>query len=277
MPTFPAPDGTRLAYRSIGEGDPLVCLPGGPMRAAAYLCDLGGLAAHRRLIMLDLRGTGQSGTPADPASYRCDRMVDDVEALRGHLGLDRFDLLGHSAGTNLAVQYATRYPDAVARPLLITPSTFGVGVAVPGELRREIADLRHDEPWYPAASAALTAIAAGRGTDADWDAIAPFRHGRWDEAARRLEAEGGAQTNAEAAEVFASGFTPDATRAALATFAAPVLLLAGEYDLNSPPPAVADYAALFPAATLVVQPRAGHQPWLDDAEAFVAAVGKFLG
>jgi pimeloyl-ACP methyl ester carboxylesterase len=277
MPTFSAPDGTRLAYRSIGEGDPLVCVPGGPMRAAAYLGDLGGLAAHRRLIMLDLRGTGQSGTPADPSSYRCDRQVDDVEALREHLGLDRFDLLGHSAGTNLAVQYATRHPDAVARLVLITPSTFGVGVAVPGEMRREIADLRRDEPWYPAASAALTAIAAGRGTEADWDAIAPFRHGRWDDAARRMEAESDAQTNAEAVEVFASGFTPDTTRAAMASFAAPVLLLAGEYDLNSPPPAVAEYAALFPDASLVVQPRAGHLPWLDDAEAFVATVGKFLG
>jgi pimeloyl-ACP methyl ester carboxylesterase len=68
MPTFSAPDGTRLAYRSIGEGEPLICVPGGPMRDSAYLGDLGGLAARRRLIRLDLRGTGQSAAPADPAS-----------------------------------------------------------------------------------------------------------------------------------------------------------------------------------------------------------------
>lgn len=277
MPTFAVPDGTVLAYRSIGAGDPLICVPGGPLRDSAYLGDLGGLAAHRRLIMLDLRGTGQSGTPAEPASYGCDRLADDVDALRDHLGLDRFDLLGHSAGTNLAVQYATRHPDAVARLLLITPSVFGVGITVTAEMRREIAALRHDEPWYPAAAAALAAIAAGQGTDADWDAIAPLRHGRWDEAARRLDAEGPAQTNAEAADIFFSSLTPDATRAALAAFPAPVLLLAGEYDLNSPPPAVAEYAALFPEATLVVQPGAGHQPWLDDAQAFVTTVDTFLG
>src|SRR5215212_11058548 len=98
MATFDSADGTRLAYHQAGEGRSLVCLPGGPMRASAYLGDLGGLSAHRRLVLLDLRGTGDSAVPADPASYRCDRLVDDVEALRVELDLDRMDLLGHSAG-----------------------------------------------------------------------------------------------------------------------------------------------------------------------------------
>jgi pimeloyl-ACP methyl ester carboxylesterase len=51
------------------------------MQASAYLGDLGGLTAHRSLIVLDLRGTGESAAPADPATYRCDRLVGDVEAL----------------------------------------------------------------------------------------------------------------------------------------------------------------------------------------------------
>ena len=276
MPTFSAPDGTRLAYRSIGEGEPLICVPGGPMRDSAYLGDLGGLAARRRLIRLDLRGTGQSAAPADPASYGCDRMVDDVEALRAHLGLRRIDLLGHSAGTNLAAQYAARHPEAVSRLLLITPSLFGVGIPVTAEHRRAVADLRKGESWYPAASAALARIAAGQAAESDWEAIAPFRHGRWDADAQRLDAQHDAQVNAEAAKVFVESFTPEATRAALASFPAPVLLLAGEYDLNSPPAAVAGYAGLFPDATLIVQPGAGHQPWLDDPARFVAALTPYL-
>ncbi|GAA3903646.1 alpha/beta fold hydrolase [Actinoplanes auranticolor] len=277
MPTFSAPDGTRLAYRTAGEGDPLVCLPG-PMEDSAYLGDLGGLARHHRLVLLDPRGTGESATPADTGSYRCDRQVGDVAALREHLGLDRMDLLGHSAGGNVAVQYATRHPDAVSKLVLITPSLVGVGIPVPAEMRRATAQLRKNEPWYPAAAAALAAIGAGRGTDADWEALAPLRYGRWDAAAQRQHAESSKRMNPAIAEAFAAdgAFTPEATRAALATFAAPVLLLAGEVDLNSPPPAVTDYAALFPDATLVVQPGAGHQPWLDDPERFVAAVATFL-
>jgi proline iminopeptidase len=57
MPTFSAPDGTRLASRTAGEGDPLIRLPG-PMGDAAYLGDLGGLARHRRLVLLDPRHRG---------------------------------------------------------------------------------------------------------------------------------------------------------------------------------------------------------------------------
>jgi hypothetical protein len=83
LPTCYAADGTELAYRVQEEGTPLVCPPGGPMRDSAYLGDLGGLSAHRRLIMLDLRGTGQSAIPADPGSYRCDRLAEDVSGLQG--------------------------------------------------------------------------------------------------------------------------------------------------------------------------------------------------
>ena len=68
-----------------------------------------------------------------------------------------------------------------------------------------------------------------------------------------------------------------ATRAALATFNAPVLLLAGEVDLNSIPSVVAELAELFPNAELVVAPGAGHFPWLDDADRFVATTATFLG
>jgi proline iminopeptidase len=142
MPEVFAPDGTGLAYHVFGTGRPLICLPGGPMRASDYLGELGGLSAHRRLIMLDPRGTGRSAVPDDTASYRCDRMVGDVEALRDHLGLDRCDLLGHSAGTNLAVLYAVRHPDRVGSLALIAPSTMAVGVDATREDRLEVARLR---------------------------------------------------------------------------------------------------------------------------------------
>ena len=98
MPVFASYDGTELAYRVLGDGPPLVCLPGGPGRAAGYLGDLGGVSASRQLILLDPRGVGLSADPADPATLRVDLLVRDVDALRAHLGLERIDLLAHSAG-----------------------------------------------------------------------------------------------------------------------------------------------------------------------------------
>ncbi|WP_406389878.1 alpha/beta fold hydrolase [Streptomyces sp. NBC_00887] len=279
MTAFTAHDGTERAFHAFGAGAPVLCLPGGPMQDSAYLGNLGGLAAHRQLIMLDLRGTGQSAVPEDVSSYRCDRLVDDVESLRAHLGLDTVDVLAHSAGANLAALYAERHPGHIGRLALIAPSVMAVGITITGELRRGTAQLRRDEPWFPEAFVALEAIVAGNATSEAFEAIAPFFHGRWDEAARAFRAAEAGQKNAEAAGVFAAegAFDPDTTRAALARFTAPVLLLAGEVDLNSPPPAVTEFAGLFPHAELVVQPGAGHFPWLDDPGTFVAATAAFLG
>ncbi|MDH6118124.1 proline iminopeptidase [Kitasatospora sp. GAS204A] len=279
MPTFSAPDGTVLAYHLHGEGAPLVCLPGGPMRDPGYLGDLGGLAAHRQLIVLHLRGTGDSAVPEDAESYRCDRLVGDVEALREHLGLERIDLLGHSAGANLAVRYAERHPGRIGRLALIAPSTRAVGIPVTGETRRTAALLRKDEPWFAAAYAGFEAIEAGADTDASWLAIAPFHYGRWDAAVQAFDASGEEQQNEDAADRFLAdgAFDPDATRAALAVLPAPVLLVAGELDWSTTPAHAREFAALFPNARLAVQPGAGHFPWLDDAGWLTTAVATFLG
>ncbi|MFI6601575.1 alpha/beta fold hydrolase [Nonomuraea sp. NPDC050536] len=276
MPCFPSYDGTELAYREYGQGEPLICLPGGPMRDSAYLGELGGLSAHRRLIVLDLRGTGRSAEPEDPATYRCDRLVDDVEALRVHLGLDRMDLLGHSAGANIAVMYATGHPEHVARLVLVTPGAGAVGIDVGGEARLEIARMRAGEPWYPEAMAALEAIVAGNGTD--WDAIGPFFHGRWDEAAQAHQAADAGMRNHQAAAIFVAdgAFDPGSIRAALAKLDAPVLLVSGEVDVNTLPSVAVEYAGFFRDAEVVVQPGAGHYPWHDDADRFVTAVATWL-
>jgi pimeloyl-ACP methyl ester carboxylesterase len=278
MPTFTAPDGTTLAYHATGDGPPLVCLPGGPMQDSVYLGDLGGLTAHRTLIRLDLRGTGSSPVPRDTASYRCDRQVADVEALREELGLERLDLLAHSAGANLAALYTTRHPDRVDRLALITPSVFAVGLGITAEDRLETARLRRDEPWFAPAYASLEAITAGRATDGDWDAVAPFWYGRWDDEARAFRAAEQRQRNDEAAALYASdgAFDPDGTRTALAAFPSPVLVLAGECDVAGPERVMKEYAGLFPSAELVVQSGAGHFPWRDDPELFVTALAAFL-
>jgi proline iminopeptidase len=278
MPVFRATDGTELAYHRAGTGPPLVCLPGGPMRASAYLGDLGGLSARRELIRLDLRGTGQSATPADLASCRCDRLAGDVERLRAHLGLDRMDVLGHSAGASLAVLYAVRYPDRVSRLALIAPSTRAVGLDATVAMRQETVDQRRGEPWFADVAAAWARIAADQDSEADWAAIAPLYYGRWDAAARADHAAEHGQLNREAAgHFYADGaFDPAAVRAALAGFRPPVLLLAGELDIVTGPRLARQFAALFPAARLAVQPGAGHLPWLDDPARLAGTIDAFL-
>ncbi|MEU9855672.1 alpha/beta hydrolase [Streptomyces sp. NPDC047974] len=284
MPTFTAPDGTELAYHVTGSlpgsGPALLCLPGGPMQDSAYLGDLGGLTAFRQVIRLDLRGTGASAVPEDPSSYRCDRLVEDVEALRVRLGLDTVDVLGHSAGANLAALYTARYPGRVSRLVLAAPGTAAVGLDTSGEERLTAArqPWREGEPWFAEAYAALEDLASGRGGPGTFAAVAPFFHGTWDDAARERDAAAHRQRNGEAAGAYGSegAYDPAATRAALAAFGRPVLVVAGEGDANTPPPTAAAYAELFPAARLEVLKGGGHFPWHDDAAWFAGRVADFL-
>jgi pimeloyl-ACP methyl ester carboxylesterase len=274
-----ADDGTRLAvHLTDGPGAPLLCLPGGPMLDSAYFRDLGGLATHRSLARLDLRGTGGSGTPPDPATYRCDRQVADVEAVRRALGLETLDLLGHSAGANLACRYAEAHPDRVGRLLLVTPSTRAVGLEISDEARSEMARRRADEPWYAAASAALGRVQAGSEHPADWAEVSAFMYARWDDETRAYEAWMDGLRDDDKAMAFgaAGAYDPETTRAAMASLDAPVLVLAGGCDTGNPTPVMAELAGLFPHGELVVHEQAGHFPWVDDPSGFVALVEEFV-
>ncbi|MFF9076652.1 alpha/beta fold hydrolase [Streptomyces sp. NPDC014735] len=265
MPAFTTADGTELAYHVRGEGEPLLCLPGGPMRASAYLGDLGGLSRRRQLVMLDLRGTGDSGAPRDPADYRCDRQIGDVEALMDHLGWDSADVLAHSAGGDLAILHAAGHPERIRTLSLITTRARALGIDFTEEHQREAIASRVGEAWFGTAGDAF-------------DAIVPFHYGRWDAAAQAHAAAEAEQTNRRAAEVFPSpgAFDPAATRAAIARLDAPVLVLAGELDGGPRPHVAAEIAKLFPHAELAVQPGAGHYPWLDDPDRFARTVADFL-
>ncbi|MGW8760908.1 alpha/beta fold hydrolase [Streptomyces sp. NPDC055815] len=273
-------DGTTLAFRSLGDGPPLLCLPGGPGRAAEYLGDLGGLSAHRTLILPDTRGTGASAMPADLATCRVDRLVADVEALRHHLGLDRVDLLGHSAGGSLAMLYAAAHPDRLTSLTLVTPSFAAVGLpSDTGE--QEVIAARAAEPWHAEAAAAHRHMKTAK-TFAEAApyrfAFEPLMYGRWDQAARAHAAADSAQRALPVSEHFYKDYTPDTEelRRRLGALSCPVLLLAGERDLWPTARSAADAASLFPHVTLTVQPGAGHYPWLDDARAFTAAVEGFV-
>ncbi|MFJ6673666.1 alpha/beta fold hydrolase [Actinosynnema sp. NPDC091369] len=266
MPRFTAHDGTTLAYHETGDGPPLLCVPGGAGRASSYLGDLGGLHRHRTLLLLDNRGTGESDTPADPATYRRDRLAADVDALRAHLGLERVDLLGHSAGAGIAMAYAEQHPDRLASLVLLTPALRAIGASPTEADWAEHLRAHADQPWFADAAAALTAWSEGEDTPANRLAAAPLFYGRWDDRARAHAATEPVEAAPEAQAGYSAegAFQPDHTRRALAALDLPVLVYAGGADPVSPPHLVRRLVDLIPGATYVEQPAAGHFPWLDD-------------
>ena len=116
-------NGVLIYYTSMGKGDPLVVVHGGPGASHDYfLPHLLPLMRHNRVIFIDERGSGKSQLLEDPAGYTVENMVEDVEAVRKALGLGKINLLGHSYGGVLALGYALKYQQNLSH--LILGSTF---------------------------------------------------------------------------------------------------------------------------------------------------------
>ncbi|MCW2570096.1 MAG: hydrolase [Frankiales bacterium] len=280
MTTFSSYDGTKLFYNEVGSGPPLLCQPGGPGRAAAYLEDLGGLSADRTLVLLDGRATGRSEVPADPSTLRFDRLADDLDALRLHLGLETADVLAHSAGTLVAQAWASARPERVRSIVLVTPSG-----QLQGSDRTDVPELveaRKDEPWFADAREALDAleIAPPSQQQTLWRAARPFMYGRWDERTQAHAATADTQVSKRAV----LGFRPvreddvdvEALVVGLSSVTAPTLVIGGERDALTGVAAAHAVAASFPTARTLVLRGAGHFPWVDEPAAFAEAVRDFL-
>jgi proline iminopeptidase len=100
------PGGT-IWWKKIGSGakTPLLTLHGGPGAGHNYLLPLAALADDRPVIFYDQLGCGQADSPPDEKTYTIQRSVDEVDAVRKALGLDRIVLYGHSWGSMLAIEY----------------------------------------------------------------------------------------------------------------------------------------------------------------------------
>ncbi|MCH7699226.1 MAG: alpha/beta hydrolase [Chloroflexi bacterium] len=120
-----ASDRVGLAVHRFGTGSPLYAVHAGPaadhQNFGNYLTSISGC---RELLLLDQRGCGQS-EDAPVESYTIDRLSEDVEDVRRRLGHEKIDLLAHSFGGVIAVDYARRWPDRVRALVLVDAAASG--------------------------------------------------------------------------------------------------------------------------------------------------------
>lgn len=112
----------RSAFSVEGDGPPLFLIHG--IGASRHSWDglVRYLKPHFRVISYDLRGHGLSPTPTPP--YMLEDLVEDLEALRAELHIERAHIAGHSLGGMIGPAYARRYPERVLSVGLYSTAAF---------------------------------------------------------------------------------------------------------------------------------------------------------
>jgi len=107
-----------LFVKVMGQGYPLVLMHGGPGLDYTTLLPLQPLADQFTLIFYDHRCNGHS-EGAEVSSMTFENLTADADALRQKLGFDKWAVLGHSFGGNVALEYALRYPQSLSHLVLM--------------------------------------------------------------------------------------------------------------------------------------------------------------
>ena len=109
-----------LYYEQCGNarGKPVVFLHGGPGAGCNAKSRRFFDPARYRIILFDQRGCGRSAPHAELADNTIWHLVDDIERLRVHLGLERWQVFGGSWGSTLALAYAEKHPERVTELVL---------------------------------------------------------------------------------------------------------------------------------------------------------------
>jgi pimeloyl-ACP methyl ester carboxylesterase len=133
-------DSARLRFREAGQGEPVVLLHGYTQRIEGMLPLADSLTGSHRVIVMDLRGFGESTKFGDADRYGRAFAVD-VVALLDHLQIQRAHLVGHSMGASIAADLALAYPDRVASMTLIAGPFYPDSAAIASSLSPYVVEL----------------------------------------------------------------------------------------------------------------------------------------
>jgi proline iminopeptidase len=113
-------DGHELYFEECGnpDGKPALMVHGGPGGGSNANMRRYHDPAEYRIILFDQRGCGRSTPHASIEANTTWDLVADMERLRAHLGIERWQLLGGSWGSTLALAYAEKHPERVADMIL---------------------------------------------------------------------------------------------------------------------------------------------------------------
>jgi proline iminopeptidase len=268
-----------VVERGPDDGLPLLALHGGPGLDHHEFADYLDPLTERgiRLVLVDQRACGRSERPS-PQTWTLERYAQDVIMLARSMRLDRYAVLGHSYGAFVALQNAVDYPGMAAATIVsggIPSMRFldrvdeNLRAFEPAELREQVIASWAREPEVS--------------TQEEFDRLMreqwPFhfadpRDPRIDD---YVERSAGTVYEPDVLRHFAAeGYGAIEVEERLDQVASPTLVLAGRHDRTCVPEAAEAIATGIRDAQLVVFEHSGHMTFVEEPEAYLEAVSRFL-
>ena len=116
-------DGTRIYFKEVGEGSPVLLVPGAGSATWTFNSQVKHLSRLARVLALDNRGSGRSGKP--PGPYSIDTLAEDTLAVLQAAKAGPAHIVGTSMGGYIAQTLALRHPEAVRSLTLIASAGGG--------------------------------------------------------------------------------------------------------------------------------------------------------
>jgi proline iminopeptidase len=271
--------GALLAVRqSRDDGEPLLLLHGGPGVPDSMQTTIAPMLPEFRCISFDQRGVGES--VCRDGRYELPAYLDDVEAIRSHMGIAGWHLLGHSWGGLIAQAYTTAYPQRV-KTLVLSSSSLGVGA----DWKRTKREAFRTNRTRAGIWGTLRFFTYGSGL------VAPGPIGAWSmrhvmtetwhnyfldpRSAPDPDPQWLAGCSAEAmikTDRAVSKAQPDTLEGA-SSYEGPALILYGAYDIFGD--ATEIVRRRLPAAVQVTLEGSGHLHWLQNPSAYASALRHF--
>jgi pimeloyl-ACP methyl ester carboxylesterase len=265
--TAALPDGETLAYVDTGNpaGPPVVLIHGYTDNARDWVPLLPYLSKRLRLIIVDIRGHGQSSKPE--CCYTRLDFAYDIKLLLDALSVRQADIVGHSLGSIIAQTFAEYWPERTRRVVLIS-STGGrpPGSTQPPQFDYAAAIRKLKEPINPDSPFMI----------AWWDSPTPvdpdfIRRQRKDSAAIPLKVW---------LAVLDQGLPSDNSfgdlQSTLPRLKAPTLLIWGSKDPIMEEPVRKSLRDALPGAQVKIFDGLGHNPFWEDPTAVAQVINGFL-
>ena len=264
------PEGSRMVERPVA-----FVIHGGPGGDhTGFKPGLGPLAERMQLVYFDHRGQGRSAK-GDPATYTLDENVEDMEALREHLGLGPIVSIGTSYGGMVAMAHAARYPRSVSHLVLVVTAAHA---GFNARARQIVAERGTPEQKEVAAQLWAGALDTPEKLRRYYDVMGPLYARSHDPVAAKPARDRGILSPDALNRAFAPGgfLQHYDLRPELARIVAPTLILAGRHDWICPPEFSEEIHRLLPGSDLRIFEESSHSIRADEPRRMIDAIAGFV-